>query len=89
MLKAEHAGCWFDCARGIYIGQEVIWEAQSYGWKPEGLDEETEVSPDMEFYHELTDEAEQYLNSICPTGYWIGSNENGDFGMWECEENDG
>lgn len=84
-LTAENAGCWFDCARGQYIGVEVIREAQCYGWDKGGYAEE-DCTPDAEWYYEAWDAAEQYLNSICPDGFWIGNTESGDFGMWESEE---
>lgn len=85
MLKPEHAGCWFDSARGIYIGAAVIQEAINMGWKPENLDPK-DMTVDGEFYYEVTDEATEYLQSLCPEGYWIGFSEHyGDFGMWESE----
>lgn len=85
MLKPEHAGCWFDCARGIYIGEAVIKEAFAWGWKDEE-GREIDYTVDGEFYHEATDAATDFLNTLAPEGFWIGSNENGDFGMWEIEE---
>lgn len=85
-LEPKHAGCWFDCARGIYIGGHVMRLALASGWKPKDLPEDY-LSTEGEHYHELTDEATDYLQSLAPEGYWVGFSEHGgDFGMWECEE---
>jgi len=88
-LEAKHAGCWFDGARGIYIGEAVIKEALAAGWSAEGYtEEEFKVhgeGVDPEAYQWATDAAEEFLASLAPDGFWIGSNENGDFGMWQIE----
>jgi len=85
ILTPDMAGCWFDCARGRYIGVAVIEEAQAFGWDGGGYSTE-DFDADAEFYCEAWDAAEQYLNGLAPEGYWIGTTEwGGDFGMWEVE----
>ena len=84
-LTPQDEGCWFDCARGIYIGEAVIDEAISRGFElTEGR--EVDATVEGEFYHETWDDAECFLDSLAPEGYWVGSTENGDFGMWRIEE---
>lgn len=86
---ASDEGCWFDSARGQYIGCAVIREAVSRGydgWAAELAEDCDEDMADREDYFEAWDRAEGFLSDLAPDGYWIGSNESGDFGMWECEE---
>jgi len=85
MLTEDYAGCWFDCARGRYIGEEVIDVAESMGMEitPE---DQCNRTVDGEYYHELWDEAEEYMQQFAPDDYYFGSNEAGDWGLWEIEE---
>ena len=84
-------GCWFDGCRGHYIGEAIIQEAMAHGFQ---LDSETitEVEAagryaDIDLYHELTDEAERWMDQFAADGYWFGYNEHsGDWGLWESEE---
>lgn len=95
-LTASAAGCWFDGARGIYIGEAVIAEAQAWGWnaKAAGYTErdltvygyEEDPKGDEEAYNWATDAAEEFLAGLAPEGFWVGFSEQGDFGMWESEE---
>jgi len=80
-ITANMAGCWFDSASGIYTGEAVIDEAIARGFDPQTECPEAGWA-DYEYYHELWTEAEEFLGSLAPDGYCIGSNENGDFGMW-------
>jgi hypothetical protein len=78
-------GCYFDSARGQYIGIEVIRLAESYGFT---LSDEDEKQCDVyaEHYHELWDEAENYLNTMAPADYYFGSNpDSSDWGLWQAE----
>lgn len=77
-------GCWLDSARGIYIGQSVQEYAKEMGWTGQYED------IDSEFFSEAWNEAEQYLNSLpdLPADVYFGSNENGDWGLWNDDEND-
>lgn len=78
-------GCWLDCTRGIYIGEKVQEIAGAYGWNGPA------VNIDDEFYHEVTDEAIDYLNDCLAAhpeadNLYFGFNHNGDFGIWEHED---
>ena len=84
-LTEAHAGCWFDGGRGIYIGLRVIEAAQDRGWD-NGEYREGDFHTESEFYLEAWGAATDFLNSLAPEGFWLGCNESGDFGMWECEE---
>jgi hypothetical protein len=67
----EYVGCWYDGARGQYMGEAIQKAAQRYGWTGEFLDSE------HEFYHEAWTEAEDYLNGIAPDGFAFGTSEGG------------
>jgi hypothetical protein len=81
-ITVDNLGCWLDCSRGRYIGEAVQAIAQSYGWTGETL------NVDEEFYDEAIDEAEDYMNGLCPSGLWFGSSDGGDWGLWSLEENE-
>ena len=87
IITEADTGCWFDCARGIYIGEAVIDLAQQWGFEV-SEDDEVNTLPEGEFYNELTDEAELYMQQFAPDGYYFGSNENSDWGLWsdDCED---
>ena len=38
---------------------------------------------DHEWYSEAWDCAEEHMQALTPDGYWFGSTENGDWGLWE------
>lgn len=80
VLDPKDAGCWFDSHRGIYIGEAVQEVAQSYGWTG------PLVTKEEEFYCEAWEEADQFLDSICPEHFWFGGNDNGDWGMWRDDD---
>jgi len=53
-------------------------------------DVEREIA-DLEYYLEIFEDAERYLESITelPDGYFMGYNEyDGSWGVWKCEEDD-
>lgn len=89
---AKEAGCWFDNCRGIYIGEAIIREAEAHGFVIEDEDGEiakAERYADYEHYHELADEAENYMAQFAAEGFWFGFHEHsGDWGLWECEQED-
>ncbi len=99
VFTSEARGCYADSARGIYIGQDVVIPmAEKYGFVKELCDctychshrlgnvygVEWEISR-CEWYNEIWDEAENFLTSLCEDGLYFGGNENGDFGLWEVE----
>ncbi len=82
-IGAEAAGCWLDCSRGIYIGEEVQEYALAYGWSG------PRVNSDGEWYHDAYDEAENYLNNnIADDNHYFGCNESGDWGLWPIDDDD-
>lgn len=86
-LTKNDAGCWFDSARGIYIGEAVIDLAIEHGFDPKEEEPKGGWSH-YEYYDELQDEAEDFLNEkFAPEDCYFGPNENGDWGLWEVEEN--
>jgi hypothetical protein len=89
---ASMEGCWFDCVRGIYIGEAIIMEAIAHGF-----DCKEELSAlagsqirltDYDYYHELTDAAEEFMQKFAAEGYWFGFSEGGDWGLWASEQDD-
>lgn len=80
-------GCYFESARGQYIGQAVIQLAENCGMMFSEDEDEENKTPYGEFYHELWEMAENYLNShVADDGFFFGSNESGDWGYWKNEE---
>lgn len=82
LYGADKAGCWFDNCRGCYLGEAVISEAIAHGFP---IDDETQVEmdaaeryADLEFYHDLWQEADDYMCQFAAEGFWFGSNESGD-----------
>lgn len=86
-LPELEIGCHFDSHRGIYQGEAVIELALEYGFEVEEDDEEN-CHPSGEFYCELWEEAENFLDDFAPHGYYFGQNENGDSGVWSVENCD-
>jgi hypothetical protein len=83
---SKEEGCWFDCSRGIYIGQWVIELAKEHGFVT-NAEEHVGKWADYEHYHELTDEAEEFMQKFADEGFWFGFSENsGDWGLWSSEE---
>lgn len=88
-------GCWLDSARGQYIGEEVQKIAIKAGFKMDFVScncDETcpcggKDESHGEWYSGAWDDAEEYLNeNVAPEGTLFYSNENGDWGLWETEE---
>ena len=84
-------GCWFDGARGVYIGEAIRDEARAFGWKAkfDGINEDSEDFPIWE--SEATDEAVDWLNDNLRhhDDYSFGFSESGDFGYWHhCEDDE-
>jgi hypothetical protein len=87
-------GCYFDGVRGVYIGEAVQEMAQSHGWKYSAQWEMVYINDvgqgrgdDSLAYHEATDEAEAYLNTLTDDDVAFGPSEQGDWGLWHlCED---
>ena len=75
---AADAGCWFDCVRGRYLGVAVQETAVLNGWEGPLINDVYH-----EWYNEAGDCAEEHMQALAPDGYWFGSTENGDWGLWE------
>jgi len=83
-FNASAEGCWVDNTRGIHMGETIQTWAKTYGWNGE------QIGTDDENYDEATREAEDYLNSMAPEGYYFGYSDGmGDFGMWKSEDDIG
>ncbi len=81
----EMIGCWFDCVRGIYIGQSVIdFAAQFKEFTP---DEDSRRVYDDDYTEEFI-RAEDFMNQKIkhPEGTTFGLNYNGDWGLWRDDE---
>jgi hypothetical protein len=85
-------GCCFGSNQGQYNLPNVVQLAVAYGFKSEfsatDLRGMTPSNLSGKFYDLLMDElsqAEQYLCTLCPEGYYFGCTENGDWGVWENE----
>jgi hypothetical protein len=85
---ASVEGCWFDNCRGIYIGEAIIDCAISHGFDVSDYEESDERWSEYEHYHELTGEAEDFMQKFAAEGYWFGFSEGGDWGLWASEEED-
>ena len=92
-------GCYFDSARGIYIGEAVQATAAMHGWNPDGGTipcdhddcEQPEAHEEIDhgmFYDEATTEAEDHLNGLTSDDVSFGSTESGDWGLWLLNEED-
>jgi len=81
-----YTGCWLDGHKGQYIGEDIIIEAEGFGFKvPAEYQKDRKV--EGEWHWELVDLAESWLNEhVAPEGWWFGTNESGDWGLWRVEE---
>ena len=84
----KEAGCWFEGTRGIYIGESIIDLAIDHGFAPDLSDmpDCTRYS-DYEYYHELTEEAVDFMQQFATDGFVFAFHEDwGDFGLYTLEE---
>ncbi len=86
----KEEGCWFDGHRGIYMGEAIIDTAIDHGFTIEDGDlEDGKRYADHEFYHELWEEAEDFMQAFALDGYYFGTSEGGgDWGLWAVEEDE-
>jgi hypothetical protein len=86
----DDIGCYFDSARGVYIGEAVQQLAASHGWKYSAQFEMVNLADtdgsDSEAYPWAWDEAEDFLNGLTAEGVYFGSSESGDWGLWAVED---
>jgi hypothetical protein len=76
-----------NCCRGIYIGEAIIQTAIRHGFDDSDVYLEGNARyADLDFYHELTDEAEDFMQKFAAEGFWFGFSEGGDWGLWVIEE---
>jgi len=75
-------GCYGDSSRGIYLGEHIQDIAEENGWNGPKQDSNSE------FYDDATDEAIEFLNENTqfPENSFWGYNDNGDFGVWENDD---
>ena len=96
-------GCYFDGARGVYIGEAIQeWAAQE--GSPQGArfgevychhNGDTGIicpcpgeDDHGQWYHEATTEAEDYLNTLTADDVSFGPSEQGDWGLWHLCDDD-
>ena len=79
-------GVYFDCHRGIYIGEEVQKLANSLGWKYSPQFEmvmKDDDTVDPEAYTWAWDEAEEWLNTkVAKDNHYFGSMPMAGCGCW-------
>lgn len=80
----DDVGCYVDGARGIYCIDAIVDIAQSHGMTYDGGQDEAH-----EWSDEVENECDNYMNDNYGVegAYW-GRSEQGDWGLWEIEEED-
>ena len=78
-FTGDDIGCYVDCSRGIYVGKRIQELAIEYGWSNDPNANSAVLDPNDEAYYDATDEAEEFLNTLCDDTVYFGVNENGDF----------
>jgi hypothetical protein len=86
-ITSDMAGCWLDGARGIYIGDAIQKIAQEYGWTGEMVRVNDVEYQGACYNWGAIDEAEEYMQNLAPDGFAFGMSEQGDWGLWQIEEN--
>ena len=88
-------GCYFDGTRGVYIGEAIQAMAHSHGWEylPHipviyVADVGEGHANDSLSYHEATNEAEDFLNTLTDDDVAFGPSEQGDWGLWHLCDDD-
>lgn len=98
-ISPSDAGCWLDSARGwttypaiIDIACGTYWfelpEDVKTAWASFATDQHDdwlEFWRDRDDMHDVCDMAESYLNTLAPEGYYFGTSEQGDWGLWAIE----
>jgi hypothetical protein len=78
-FTGDDIGCYVDCSRGIYVGKRIQELAIEYGWSNDPNANSAVLDPNDESYYDATDEAEEFLNTLCDDTVYFGVNESGDF----------
>ena len=95
VFTKEDVGCYGDSSRGRYLVDRVVELAEDHaGFDPfpaEAEEHDPRDFPggslaDYEYSDELWDDAVEHLQAVTEDGVYWGTNENGDFGLWEVEE---
>jgi hypothetical protein len=104
-VKPCDEGCWFDSARGQYLGAAVIVAAWEHGFVCPQMDELArlrenrtlevpthrvwwEMIADDSAYNDIFEEAEAWFNNLAPDGFYFGTSEIGDWGLWKVESDE-
>jgi hypothetical protein len=101
--KAD-TGCYFDGARGVYIGEAIQADALLHGWRNNGwgaihVDHEhpshipypcpcPSEDDHAQWYDGATTEAEDFLNTLTDDDVAFGPSEAGDWGLWHLCDDD-
>jgi hypothetical protein len=78
-IDPQNVGVWAEGGNPDFVGDKVQQYAKKFGW-----DGAIRSSDEEEFY-DTVQEAENFLNEKAPAGYYFGTNEDGDWGLWEGE----
>jgi len=87
IMKKLTEGIYFDSNRGIYNILAVVQLAVQYGKVLSAADstllteQAQELTMPEEFIY-LFEECENYLNTLCEEGFYFGSTEDGDYGVF-------
>jgi len=78
-VDPDNIGAWIESSDPTIIGDKIQQYAKKFGW-----DGDIKNSAEDGFY-DAVQEAEEFMNTKAPQGYFFGTNEDGDWGMWEGE----
>jgi hypothetical protein len=78
-IDTENIGTWVEGGDAETIGNNVQQYAKKFGW------DGAIRSSDEDGFYDAVQEAEDFLNTKAPAGFFFGTNENGDWGLWEGE----
>lgn len=77
-------GCYVDGHKGIYVGRYIQKIAESHGWNP---DDGLVLDTCHTSYDSATDEAIDYMNEVFSVEGACWQWNDGDFGLYEIEDN--
>jgi hypothetical protein len=86
-ITAKDAGCWVDSAWGHdEMFKRILKIAEYFGYKDTTTEEEKYSDYWLEIQDSIWDECEEFLNFLAPDGFYFGSSEQGDWGLWPIED---